>query len=171
MLNLIKNDPWLEPYSDAINGRHEYFLYKEKQLTKNGRKALADFADGHLYFGLHKTEKNWVLREWAPNATKIYMVGDMNSWAECDPFKMKPTGNGNWELFLPGDTLHKGSKVGIQGRLQTGSYKDKDGKTVYTTDVIADRVEFLDTREKSEELEPEAPPIEQFSYIDEDVPF
>lgn len=67
--------------------------------------------------------------------------------------------------------LHKGSKIGIQGRLQTGSYKDKDGKTVYTTDVIADRVEFLDTREKSEELEPEAPPIEQFSYIDEDVPF
>lgn len=67
--------------------------------------------------------------------------------------------------------LHKGSRVGIQGRLQTGSYKDKDGKTVYTTDVIADRVEFLDTREKSEELEPEAPPIEQFSYIDEDVPF
>ena len=47
-LNLIKNDPWLEPYTDAINGRHEHFLYKEKQLTKNGRKALADFADGHL---------------------------------------------------------------------------------------------------------------------------
>ena len=30
-LNLIKNDPWLEPYTDAINGRHEHFLYKEKQ--------------------------------------------------------------------------------------------------------------------------------------------
>ena len=40
--------------------------------------------------------------------------------------------------------LSKGRMVGIQGRLQTGSYQDKDGKTVYTTDVIADRVEFLE---------------------------
>ena len=40
--------------------------------------------------------------------------------------------------------LAKGRMVGIQGRIQTGSYQDKDGKTVYTTDVIADRVEFLE---------------------------
>lgn len=40
--------------------------------------------------------------------------------------------------------LEKGSRCGIQGRLQTGSYKNRDGVTVYTTDVIADRVEFLD---------------------------
>lgn len=38
--------------------------------------------------------------------------------------------------------LHKGSKVGIVGKIQTGSY-EKDGQKVYTTDVIADRVEFL----------------------------
>ena len=40
--------------------------------------------------------------------------------------------------------LAKGRMVGVQGRLQTGSYQDKDGRTVYTTDVIADRVEFLE---------------------------
>ena len=39
--------------------------------------------------------------------------------------------------------LAKGRMVGIQGRIQTGSYKNKDGQTVYTTDVVADRVEFL----------------------------
>lgn len=49
--------------------------------------------------------------------------------------------------------LDKGRLVGIQGRLQTGSYKDKDGKTVYTTDVIADRVEFLEFGEKSDSNE------------------
>jgi len=43
--------------------------------------------------------------------------------------------------------LHKGSKVGVEGRIQTGSY-EKDGKTVYTTDVIANRVEFLDRKEQ-----------------------
>ena len=46
--------------------------------------------------------------------------------------------------------LAKGRMVGIQGRLQTGSYQDKDGRTVYTTDVIADRVEFLEWGERKE---------------------
>ena len=47
--------------------------------------------------------------------------------------------------------LSKGKLVGIEGRLQTGSY-EKDGRKVYTTDVIANRVEFLewDNKEKSE---------------------
>ena len=40
--------------------------------------------------------------------------------------------------------LAKGRLVGVQGRLQTGSYTNKDGATVYTTDVVADRVEFLE---------------------------
>lgn len=40
--------------------------------------------------------------------------------------------------------LKKGRLVGVQGRIQTGSYKNRDGKTVYTTDVVAERVEFLE---------------------------
>lgn len=46
--------------------------------------------------------------------------------------------------------IAKGSKVGIQGRIQTGSYKNKDGNTVYTTDVIAERVEFLSKKQEHE---------------------
>lgn len=45
--------------------------------------------------------------------------------------------------------LAKGRMVGIQGRIQTGSYKTQSGETRYTTDVHADRVEFLDWGEKS----------------------
>lgn len=44
--------------------------------------------------------------------------------------------------------IGKGRLVGVQGRIQTGSYTNKDGQTVYTTDVIADRVEFLDYGDK-----------------------
>jgi single-strand DNA-binding protein len=40
--------------------------------------------------------------------------------------------------------LTKGRKVAVEGRIQTGSYQDKDGRTVYTTDVVANRVEFLE---------------------------
>lgn len=46
--------------------------------------------------------------------------------------------------------LAKGRLVGIQGRLQTGSYEHKDGYTVYTTDIIADRVEFLEWGDRNE---------------------
>ncbi len=43
----------------------------------------------------------------------------------------------------------KGMQIGIQGRLQTRSYENKEGKKVYVTEVVADRVEFLDSKRKS----------------------
>lgn len=46
--------------------------------------------------------------------------------------------------------LAKGRLVGVQGRIQTGSYTNKDGATVYTTDVVADRVEFLEWGDKEQ---------------------
>ena len=51
----------------------------------------------------------------------------------------------NCERFLA-----KGRLVGVQGRIQTGSYTNKDGVTVYTTDVVADRVEFLEWGDRNE---------------------
>lgn len=44
----------------------------------------------------------------------------------------------------------KGKQVGIQGRIQTGSYDDKDGKRTYTTDVIVDRLELLGSKQEKE---------------------
>lgn len=44
--------------------------------------------------------------------------------------------------------LRKGNKVAVEGRIQTGSY-EKDGRTVYTTDVIANRIEFVEKRGQS----------------------
>ncbi|MBR0127036.1 MAG: single-stranded DNA-binding protein [Firmicutes bacterium] len=45
--------------------------------------------------------------------------------------------------------LAKGRKVAIEGRIQTGSYENKEGQKVYTTDVVASRVEFLSTGNQS----------------------
>lgn len=42
--------------------------------------------------------------------------------------------------------LHKGMKIAVTGRIQTGSYKDKDGKTVYTTDVVVEEHEFCESK-------------------------
>jgi 1,4-alpha-glucan branching enzyme len=105
-LALIENDGWLEPFADAIKGRHQYALDKEAQLTDHGSKSLSDFASGYLYFGLHKTTKGWVIREWAPNATHIYLIGNFNNWEEKEDYAFAQLDNGNWELQLPRTALH-----------------------------------------------------------------
>ena len=46
----------------------------------------------------------------------------------------------------------KGRLVGVQGRIQTGSYEDKDGKRVFTTDVVSNSVEFLEWGDKQQEV-------------------
>ena len=84
-LKLVRADKWLEPYRAAIEGRHQNVLNRIDQLTGGkGESALSDWASGYLYFGLHRTARQWVLREWAPNATAIYLVGDFNNWTESE---------------------------------------------------------------------------------------
>ena len=48
---------------------------------------------------------------------------------------------------------HKGSRVGVEGRLQVSQYKDKDGNNRYSTDVIANDVKFIDTKAESRAAE------------------
>ena len=107
-LKLIKNDPWLEPFTQAIEGRHNDVLVKLDHLT-GGSGKLKDFAKAYLYYGLHRLKNgDWVLREWAPNATEIYVVGDFNDWRECAPYRMRQVGSGNWELQLPARGMKHG---------------------------------------------------------------
>lgn len=69
--------------------------------------------------------------------------------------------------------LNKGNKCAVQGRISTGNYTDKNGEKRYTTEVIADKVEFLDPKEKAQQQDnPDADedvfePVEDFS----DIPF
>ena len=108
-IGLVAHDGWLEPYEDAIRGRHDHAVWKLNQLTQNGKRSLSDFATGHLYFGLHRTDKGWVFREWAPNATDIYLIGDFNGWKEDDAYRCKRVSDsGNWEIELPADKLKHG---------------------------------------------------------------
>ena len=100
-IGLVKNDGYLEPYEAAIRGRHDHALWKMGQLTGGGKKTLADFASGHLYYGLHKTARGWVFREWAPNAKEIHLIGDFNGWKPTPRYACKRIeGTGDWELKL-----------------------------------------------------------------------
>jgi single-strand DNA-binding protein len=67
--------------------------------------------------------------------------------------------------------LAKGRQVAVHGRIETGSYKNKDGMTVYTTDVIADRVEFLGGGKNESKPQQDDDIPDSFSATDEDMPF
>jgi len=99
-LPIVERDPLLQPYQDAIYGRYEYFLSIENKIT-GGNLSLSDFATGYLYFGLHRLTDGWVFREWAPNATAIYLIGDFNNWQKHPDYQLKKLQNGNWEVRLP----------------------------------------------------------------------
>ena len=61
--------------------------------------------------------------------------------------------------------LHQGTKVVIEGRIQTGSYQDKDGKTVYTTEVVVENHEFAESKRVSEENGLNPPPVDSDGFM------
>ncbi|MBR3284130.1 MAG: alpha amylase C-terminal domain-containing protein [Alloprevotella sp.] len=109
LIKLVENDKWLEPYADIINARHQYALRRQEELTQGGRQKLSEFASGHHYFGLHRTARGWVFREWAPTATDIFLIGDFNNWTETPEYQLhRIPGTENWELKLPAKALCHG---------------------------------------------------------------
>lgn len=62
--------------------------------------------------------------------------------------------------------FYKGMKVVVEGRLQTGSYTNKDGVTIYTTDVIAEAVEFAESKKTEEQINNKS---EEWQNTDNDV--
>ena len=113
-LPIVARDPYLQPYEGALQARADYAERKEKEITGGAR--LADWASGYLYFGLHhkkpytdakgkKVAGEWVLREWAPNATAIYIKGDFNNWQKDEKYRLQPIGNGVWEAKLPEEAM------------------------------------------------------------------
>jgi hypothetical protein len=84
---LLESDPWLKPYEKIIRRRLLNIAETEQRLTR-GKMSLIDFAAGHAYFGLHFDDKQWIFREWAPNATAIFLIGDMSGWQEKEEFAL-----------------------------------------------------------------------------------
>ena len=107
MLQIIQNEPGLQPFEQALQARHDYAESKVKELT-GGKKKLAPWASGYLYFGLHHLNPGWVLREWAPNATAIYVKGDFNNWEKNENYRLYPVGNGVWEGYFTEEQIRHG---------------------------------------------------------------
>ena len=97
---IYDSDPWLAPYRGVIDGRRSRILAEKKKIAGDG--ALSCGINNHLYYGLHRKEDgSWVFREWAPNASRIYLIGDFNNWKRSEAYALHPAGNGNWEIEIP----------------------------------------------------------------------
>ena len=99
MKKIYERDPWLLPWRDAVDARSARVMSDRLRLAGDG--PLSESADRHLYYGLHKDGGEWVIREWAPGATRIFLIGDCNNWKRTPDYAFRPLGGGDWELRLP----------------------------------------------------------------------
>ncbi|MBR0321557.1 MAG: 1,4-alpha-glucan-branching enzyme, partial [Bacteroidales bacterium] len=108
---IYDTDKWLKPYKDVIDRRHKMILEMKERMSVDGK--LCNGMNNHMFYGMHRDGNGgWVFREWAPNATKIYLIGDFNNWKRTEAYALKPIGGGNWEIrlsdmFLSHGTLYK----------------------------------------------------------------
>jgi 1,4-alpha-glucan branching enzyme len=101
------SDPWLDPFKGIIESRISKCIAKELQLTGDGK--LREFAMGHFYYGLHRSQDGWMFREWAPNADDIYLIGMFSNWKEKSAFRLERINSyGDWEIKLPPELLSHG---------------------------------------------------------------
>lgn len=100
MLKLVEEDKLLKPFAGIIEKRHQQVLAMEREFTYRTTR-LSDSCNSYLYYGLHRTNEGWVFREWAPNATAIYLLGEFNDWRKHPDYALTKVGDGNWEIKLP----------------------------------------------------------------------
>lgn len=67
--------------------------------------------------------------------------------------------------------LRKGSKILVEGRIQTRSFDDKEGNKRYVTEVVGENVQFLSPRNQSEQSEDPFHPKQPINISDDDLPF
>ncbi len=109
-LKIFAYDPGLLPFQKDIRRRVRNYQKKREELVGKGG-SLRDFANGHEYFGFHRTEDGWVYREWAPGAEAMCLTGEMTGW-QWPGLPMTAIGGGVFEITLPGhDALWNGCRV------------------------------------------------------------
>ena len=100
-------DPYLLPFKEKILERHERIEACREKISVDG--SLSAGLNNHLFYGLHRdADGGWIFREWAPNASRIYLIGEFNNWKRTTAYELKPAGGGNWELRLPDMFLSHG---------------------------------------------------------------
>lgn len=108
-LPIYKTDKYLEPYAKILESRKAKTIARLEDI-KDTCGPLADFAKAYDYYGMHHRGGVWTLREWAPGATEIFVIGPFSGWKEDERFRMKRLEFGNWEISIPDGVIRHGDK-------------------------------------------------------------
>ena len=101
------DDPMLEPFRGVIERRAAQARAAARRLA--GGRRLSDWASAHEYYGLHRVRGGWIFREWAPNATGLWLVGDFSNWRVSPKFALtRKAGTGDWEGKFPARAIRHG---------------------------------------------------------------
>ena len=115
----LLDDPFLKPYESAVRGRANHAFARAQELAGCGD--LAGWANAHLYYGLHRGKKVWTFREWAPNATSMWLVGDFSEWRTDSRFEcLRIPGTDTWEAKIPAGLIHPGDNYRLEMRWDGG---------------------------------------------------
>ncbi len=124
---LVQNDGWLESQTEQINERIKRYDERLKQINEQ-HDSLYKYASGHELTGIHyhKNIDQWIVREWAPGAKDILIVGDFNDWQPNEQkHRLSKIGHGVWQVSLPGDTFKHEDKVKLRIHGADDSVRDR----------------------------------------------
>ncbi|MBI9105397.1 MAG: alpha amylase C-terminal domain-containing protein [Spirochaetales bacterium] len=103
---IIKNDPYLQPYTEKINYRIRRFTDIRSELYEKSEGS----GRAYEYYGEHRLGNSIVIREWAPNASAIFLICDHNNWRKSEELAFRRLGSyGDWEIIVPEAILKHGS--------------------------------------------------------------
>lgn len=97
----LTNDAYLAPFKKIMDTRNGFIKGRRLAVCGDLFDDILSACTWHCDFGLHKTKSGWVFREWLPNASGVWLVGDFNDWQKSDKFALKYTGAGIWEGKFP----------------------------------------------------------------------
>ncbi len=151
MYRILELNPQLKNFSGDIDLRMRLYHEAKNRILSPGQ-SLLDFASGHEYFGFHRVDGGWVYREWAPSAYQLYLTGEFNNWNPTS-HPLTPVGNGNWEIFLPGENAlwqYCKVKTVVDANLQRTEHiplyarevTQDSGSVTWSAEVIDDRITF-----------------------------
>ena len=116
----LLDDTYLKPFEAAIRGRADHAVARANELT-GGKGTLADWASAHEFYGLHRTARGWVFREWAPHATSMWLVGDFSKWKIDPRFEcFRRPKSDVWECKIPAKAIRHGDNYRLEMRWEGG---------------------------------------------------
>ena len=109
MMPIYETDQYLKPYAQILDNRRKRTVARLEEL-KDTCGPMEQFSRAYEYYGMHHAGGKWTLREWAPSATEIYVIGDFSGWKEDERFKMRRLEFGNWEIEISDKEIRHGDK-------------------------------------------------------------